>query len=108
MPILKIDQSNFLQGMSLSDYSGDKGFSPLSKGFEVDRHQATITVSKASGDTPLFLFESTGATAANVVPYRISGAAIINATTNITSFSFIVANGGTYDGEIWILKPNKS
>lgn len=40
MNILKIDQSNFLQGMSLSDYSGDKGFSPLSKGFEVDRRSS--------------------------------------------------------------------
>jgi hypothetical protein len=37
MYTLKIDQANFLKGMSLSDYSGDKGFSPLSKGFEVDR-----------------------------------------------------------------------
>lgn len=40
MPILKIDQSNFLKGMSLSDFSGDKGFSPLSKGFEVDRRSS--------------------------------------------------------------------
>ncbi len=40
MKILKIDQSNFLKGMSLSDYSGDKGFSPLSKGFEVDRRSS--------------------------------------------------------------------
>lgn len=37
MQILTINQNNFLKGMSLSDYSGDKGFSPLSKGFEVDR-----------------------------------------------------------------------
>lgn len=37
MPVLQINNSNFLKGMSLTDYSGDKGFSPLSKGFEVDR-----------------------------------------------------------------------
>lgn len=40
MNILKINQSNFLQGQSLSDYSGDKGFSPFSKGFEVDRRSS--------------------------------------------------------------------
>lgn len=37
MNILTINQNNFLKGMSLSDYSADKGFSPLSRGFEVDR-----------------------------------------------------------------------
>jgi len=37
MPFLQINNSDFLKGMSLTDYSGDKGFSPLSKGFEVDR-----------------------------------------------------------------------
>jgi len=32
MKILTIDKSDFLKGMSLTDYSGDKGFSPKDKG----------------------------------------------------------------------------
>jgi hypothetical protein len=42
MKSIVIDKSDFLKGASLSDYTGDKGFSPSSYGFEVDRGGSTL------------------------------------------------------------------
>src|ERR1035437_1277087 len=37
MNVITINQSDFLKGMSLTDFYNNGGFSPNSKGFEVDR-----------------------------------------------------------------------
>lgn len=42
MKTIVLDKSSFLKGTSLTDFTGDKGFSPSSYGFEVDRTGTTL------------------------------------------------------------------
>jgi len=42
MKSIVIDKSSFLKGTSITDYTSDKGFSPSSYGFEVDRTGSTL------------------------------------------------------------------
>lgn len=69
------------------------------------QYQSEILINKTPGGYPVVQFQSTGATDGSTFPNIAVGSAVYNSTDNITSITFLNADGTTvHTWDVWIYK----